>query len=1275
MHLAATYDGSTMRIYVNGLLDNSATTAITINTNALALGVGGQSNGDPARIFSGAIDDARVYGRALSANEIAALAIVPAATYTITASAGSGGSISPSGAVVVNAGASQTFSITPDGGYHVADVLVDAVSVGAVTSYTFTNVSANRAIVAAFAADTGPADLVGWWRLDGGVADASTYGNNGSLPNGGSWVTGVESQALSLNGSSQYVSVPHSASLNLTSAVTLAAWIRPTKLATQPVIAKEAYATSTWGYALELSSVAPGRAFFRLDGNAAGTSRLDAVTAYPQDGTAWMHLAATFDGATMRLYVNGVLDASQTHAVSIPQNTQPLAIGSQSLLETGRLFSGAVDEVRVYSRALSAAEIQTLMNHTITASAAAHGAISPAGAVSVAHGGNQTFDITPDPGYLVADVQVDGFTVGAVTSHSFTNVTQSHTIAAAFTANVPPIQPTLAAPADLATDVALSPTLDVGVVDPDSPQLTVNFYGRATNGPPGPDFTVVVLPDAQNYPNETGGSSNAMYKAQTQWCVNQLVGRGISYVAMLGDCVEDASVQIQWMRADTVFKILEDPGTTGLAAGIPYGIAVGNHDQDPKSNPDNSTQNYNQWFGAARFQGRGYYGGHFADNNDTWFQLFSASGMDFIVLGLEYDPSPDTNRLSWADSLLKAHPSRRAIVVSHSIIGPGNPGSWDGPGLTIYNALKSNPNLFLMLCGHVGDQGRRQDVYNGHTVHSLLSDYQGWSNGGDGWLRYMEFSPANNVIRVRTYTPWLDQYKVTADSSSQFTLPYDMSGTSAYQLIGTATNVASGAHATMAWPNLVPGTQYEWYVSVTDGAGTTTSTPAWRFTTASSGTPPDAVADLGAAPAAGGNDGSGRTRIALTWSGAEPGATAHVYRKAYGDYPAFREGLGAAPAPPESPAAADAAGWTPVAGVTTSGQTDQPPVRDCWYYVLFLTGAGGTSPVSNLAGGTLDYLLGDVSDGASACAGNNTVNTADVSLLGARYGMTISAPDDPYACLDVGPTVDGSPLGRPRPDGAVEFEDLVLFAMNFTGPGGPGPIAARAAPLAAAVDALELQVPARPRVGDEFDVIVRAQGKGDVRAVSLTLAYDRSVVEMVGAVAGELLSRQAARSVVLSPKPGRVDLALLGSAAGLGGEGELARVTFRVKETGEPAIAIAQVDARDAENRRVALGGAHGPTAPRVPGATQLGPSRPNPFTHATTILFDLAARGPVDLALFGVDGRRVRTLVREVREPGEYAVEWNGRDDSGKAAPAGVYFARLVTAQGGFTRPVTYLK
>ena len=71
-------------------------------------------------------------------------------TYTITATAGSGGSITPSGSIIVNHGASQSFTITPNANYTVGNVVVDGSSVGAVTSYSFTNVTANHTISASF---------------------------------------------------------------------------------------------------------------------------------------------------------------------------------------------------------------------------------------------------------------------------------------------------------------------------------------------------------------------------------------------------------------------------------------------------------------------------------------------------------------------------------------------------------------------------------------------------------------------------------------------------------------------------------------------------------------------------------------------------------------------------------------------------------------------------------------------------------------------------------------------------------------------------------------------------------------------------------------------------------------------------------------------------------------------------------------------------------------------------------------------------------------------
>ncbi|MEK7537618.1 MAG: phosphohydrolase, partial [Patescibacteria group bacterium] len=345
-----------------------------------------------------------------------------------------------------------------------------------------------------------------------------------------------------------------------------------------------------------------------------------------------------------------------------------------------------------------------------------------------------------------------------------------------------PLPPVLNSPLHNATGVGTAPTLDVTAADPDGDSLTVTYYGRVA---PGPDFTLLPIPDTQFYTGEVRGGSNAMFKAQTDWIVANKAARNTVFVAHLGDCVENGDNggnPIEWLRADSAMVTIENPLTTGLPDGIPYGVSVGNHDKTPVGS-NGTTVLYNQFFGSARFQGRSYYGGHYGSDNDNFFDLLSASGMDFIAISLEYDAGPDEEVLAWADSLLEAHANRRGIVYAHSICNTGNPATFTSMGQDIYDALKDRPNLFLMLGGHVPGEGRRVDTFNGNTVYSVLSAYQGRSNGGNGWLRIMEFSPANDVIRVRTYTPWLNQFEADADSSSQFTLGYAMS--SPFTVIGT----------------------------------------------------------------------------------------------------------------------------------------------------------------------------------------------------------------------------------------------------------------------------------------------------------------------------------------------------------------------------------------------------------------------------------------------------------------------------------------------------------
>lgn len=125
---------------------------------------------------------------------------------------------------------------------------------------------------------------------------------------------------------------------------------------------------------------------------------------------------------------------------------------------------------------------------------------------------------------------------------------------------------------------------------------------------------------------------------------------------------------------------------------------------------------------------------------------------------------------AWADEVLKANADSRAIVVSHDLLAVT--GAFDPRGQAIYDNLKDNPNLFLMLCGHNHGEASRCDSHDGRSVVRCLSDYQSLPEGGGGFLRVYTFSPAENAVRVQTFSPWLNAYKTSPES--QFQLPYRM---------------------------------------------------------------------------------------------------------------------------------------------------------------------------------------------------------------------------------------------------------------------------------------------------------------------------------------------------------------------------------------------------------------------------------------------------------------------------------------------------------------------
>ena len=190
------------------------------------------------------------------------------------------------------------------------------------------------------------------------TVDASGLGNTGTIT-AGTWTTaGRFGNALSFNGTSSLVTIADVAALRLSTTMTLEAWVRPTSSTSwRCAMLKESSGGLAYGLYSSDASSRPG-GYVRVG------SEVDATAPSAIALNAWTHLAATYDGATLRLFVNGTQVTSRALTGSIVSSTQPLRIGGNQVW--GEYFAGLIDEVRVYNRALSAAEIQTDMNTPVS---------------------------------------------------------------------------------------------------------------------------------------------------------------------------------------------------------------------------------------------------------------------------------------------------------------------------------------------------------------------------------------------------------------------------------------------------------------------------------------------------------------------------------------------------------------------------------------------------------------------------------------------------------------------------------------------------------------------------------------------------------------------------------------------------------------------------------------------------------------------------------------------------------------------------------------------
>ncbi len=228
---------------------------------------------------------------------------------------------------------------------------------GGAAQHGFTTPATASSVIATYVRSAAPPGLVAAYSFDEGggvgVVDRSGSGNGGSVV-GAVWSgAGRFGSALSFDGVNDWVSVADAVSLDV-SRVTLEAWVRPSAVAGswRTVVFKERAGGLVYGlYAGNGSGRPGGMVDIGGEREAVGSSALPLGV--------WSHLAVTFDGSVVRLFVNGALVGSVGFVGSVPGSSGPLRLGGNSVW--GEWFAGLIDEVRVYNRALTQAEIQTDM--------------------------------------------------------------------------------------------------------------------------------------------------------------------------------------------------------------------------------------------------------------------------------------------------------------------------------------------------------------------------------------------------------------------------------------------------------------------------------------------------------------------------------------------------------------------------------------------------------------------------------------------------------------------------------------------------------------------------------------------------------------------------------------------------------------------------------------------------------------------------------------------------------------------------------------------------
>jgi len=371
--------------------------------------------------------------------------------YTITSSAGTGGSVSPGGNISVDYGSSRTFTFSANTGYYLSDVLVDNASAGQASSYTFRNITENHTISAVFKLIE--FTLTGHAGAGGSISPAGesvvNYGSSATYtitPNTGFLISDVKIDNVSTGVITSYtfttVTSDHNVSatfipitFNIKGISSAGGSINPSGIITV-VYGTDLVCTITPATGYQVEDVL-------VNNNSVGP-----VTSYTFTNITEEHtISATF--SIKKYSINA--EANSGGSIN-PHGTTILDYGSDLTFNFTPDYGYRVADVKVDNTSVGPISsysfssvtdnhnlsviFKPITRYTISATPGTGGSITPSGSVTIFEGSDQTYLIIPDNDYRILDVIIDNNSVGPVSEYTFSSISSNHNISVTFTTSV-----------------------------------------------------------------------------------------------------------------------------------------------------------------------------------------------------------------------------------------------------------------------------------------------------------------------------------------------------------------------------------------------------------------------------------------------------------------------------------------------------------------------------------------------------------------------------------------------------------------------------------------------------------------------------------------------------------------------------------------------------------------------------------------------------------------------------------------------------------------------